>query len=199
MGHREHCAPAGRLRPPAAATLEAVTAFVVTHPEAAHLVPRADGELVGPFEVRVAVADHRVTVDEPSSIGGADAAPSPVDMALVSLASCQAITYRLWAVKLGVHIAGIRVAVDADYDARGLLGVEGYDRPGFSAARVVVTIQGAWCPARTSRCSGRRGRSRVCGWKRPTWAGRTVTARWWQGRERPSCWPQAVAVRRWGT
>jgi uncharacterized OsmC-like protein len=126
-----------------AATLEAVTALVVEHPEAAQLVPRADGEIVGPFEVRVAVADHHVTVDEPATIGGANAAPSPVEMALVSLASCQAITYRLWAIKLGVHIGGVRVAVDADYDARGLFGVEGYARPGFTAVRVVVTIEDA--------------------------------------------------------
>ncbi|MFP3908094.1 MAG: OsmC family protein [Acidimicrobiales bacterium] len=126
-----------------AATLDAVTTFVAENPEAAQVVPRADGELVGPLEVRVAVADHQVTVDEPEAIGGANAAPSPVETALVSLASCQAITYRLWAIKLGVDIDRVSVAVEADYDARGLLGVDGYDRPGFTAVRVIVTVEGA--------------------------------------------------------
>jgi uncharacterized OsmC-like protein len=126
-----------------ATTLDAVTAFVTENPGVAQLVPRVDGELVGPFEVRVAVADHHVIIDEPETVGGTNAGPSPTEISLVALASCQAITYRMWATKLGVNLDGVRVAVEADYDARGLLGVDGYDRPGFTAVRVVVTVEGA--------------------------------------------------------
>jgi uncharacterized OsmC-like protein len=125
-----------------AETLDAVTAFVAEDPAVAQLVPRAIGELVGTFEVLVTAGDHQVTIDEPVTIGGTDAGPSPIEAALVSLASCQAITYRLWATKLEIELDEVRVAIEADYDARGLLGVEGYSRPGLDAVRVRVTLEG---------------------------------------------------------
>lgn len=123
-------------------TLDAVTTFVTEHPETAQLVPRATGELVGPLEVLVTAGAHQLTVDEPVTIGGSDTGPTPIETALVSLASCQAITYRLWATKLGITLDKVRVSVEADYDARGLLGVDGYRRPGLDAARVTVALEG---------------------------------------------------------
>jgi putative redox protein len=125
-----------------AETLDVVTTFVTENPTAAQLVPRATGELVGPLEVLVTAGDHRLTIDEPVTIGGTDAGPSPIEAALVSLASCQAITYRLWATKLEIDLDEVRVAIEADYDARGLLGVDGYRRPGLDAVRVTVTLVG---------------------------------------------------------
>ena len=83
-----------------------------------------------------------MTVDEPATIGGSEAGPSPIEMALVALGSCQAITYRLWATKLGIDVDSVRVSVEADYDARGLLGVSDHGRPGLTATRVNVTIEG---------------------------------------------------------
>lgn len=123
-------------------TLDAVTTFVRENPGVAQHVSRATGELVGPFEVLVHAGEHQLTIDEPVAIGGSEAGPSPIEMALVSLASCQAITYRLWATKLGIAAVKVRVAVEADYDARGLLGVDGYRRPGLDAVRVTVTLEG---------------------------------------------------------
>jgi uncharacterized OsmC-like protein len=125
-----------------AATIDAVTAFVTENPDVAQLIPRAEGELVGRFEVRVTVGAHRVTIDEPTTIGGADAGPSPIEAVLMSLASCQAITYRPWATKLDVVVDTVRVVVEADYDARGLLGVDGSRRQGPDGVRVTVTLEG---------------------------------------------------------
>ena len=123
-------------------TLDAVTTFVADNPEVARSVPRADGELVGPFEVLVTAGAHNVTIDEPATIGGGEAGPTPIETALVSLASCQAITYQLWATKLGIALDAVRVTIEADYDARGLLGVDGYRRPGPDGVRVSVTLEG---------------------------------------------------------
>lgn len=125
-----------------AETLDAVTTLVTENPAVAQVVPRASGELVGPFEVLVTAGEHQVTIDEPATLGGTDAGPSPIEVALISLASCQAVTYRLWATKLDVDVVKIRVAVEADYDARGLLGVDGSCRPGLDAVRVTVTVEG---------------------------------------------------------
>ncbi len=122
--------------------LELVSAFLTKNPAAGQMVPRANSDLVGPYEVRTHSDGHEITIDEPSTIGGAGLGPSPVELALVSLGSCQAITYRLWATRLGIHFDHIRVVVEGDYDARGLLGVEGHGRPGLTAVRVAVSIEG---------------------------------------------------------
>ncbi|TMK41521.1 MAG: OsmC family protein, partial [Actinobacteria bacterium] len=54
--------------------------------------------------------------DEPMSVGGTGTAPNPVQMALAALGSCQAITYRYWAEELGLHLDGVTVTVEADFD-----------------------------------------------------------------------------------
>ncbi|MDQ1462304.1 MAG: hypothetical protein QOI08_3788, partial [Actinomycetota bacterium] len=55
------------------------------------------GDLVGLTEVDLSTRGHTVKVDEPPALGGQDLAANPVEYALISLASCQAITYRFWA------------------------------------------------------------------------------------------------------
>ena len=85
---------------------------------------------------------HSFTVDEPSALGGADAAASPVQYALASLGSCQAITYRFWAAQLGVTLDSITVRVEGDLDLRGFFGVDDGVRPGFSGVHVEVTAAG---------------------------------------------------------
>jgi hypothetical protein len=67
-----------------------------------------DGTLTGITEVDVRTGSHTFTVDEPPALGGGGTAPKPVEYALASLGSCQAITYRFWAEHLGVSVAGQR-------------------------------------------------------------------------------------------
>lgn len=100
-------------------------------------------DLTGPTRVEVSTGSgHRFTVDEPASLGGADAAANPVEYALAALGSCQAITYRVWAALLGIAFDRLHVAVDGDIDLRGFFGVDDGIRPGFGAIRVKVTIDG---------------------------------------------------------
>ena len=77
-----------------------------------------------------------------SALGGADAAANPVQYALASLGSCQAITYRFWAAQLGVELDTLSVRVEGDLDLRGFFGVDDEVRPGFTAVRVEVTLAG---------------------------------------------------------
>jgi uncharacterized OsmC-like protein len=100
------------------------------------------GALTGPTAFEARCRQHTVSVDEPGRLGGGDAAPGPVDHALVALASCQAITYRFWAAKLGIALDDVDVSVEADLDLRGFLGFDGSVRPGFTAVRVEVTPTG---------------------------------------------------------
>src|ERR1700744_2641973 len=80
--------------------------------------------------------------DVTPALGGADAAANPVQYALASLGSCQAITYRFWAEHLGVELDSLSVRVEGDLDLRGFFGVDDSVRPGFTAVRVEVSVTG---------------------------------------------------------
>ena len=108
----------------------------------AHAVFTAQGTLAGVTEVDVSTGVHTFKVDEPPALGGADAAANPVQYALASLGSCQAITYRFWAAHLGVELDSITVRVQGDLDLRGFFGVDDAVRPGFTAVRVEVNLTG---------------------------------------------------------
>jgi uncharacterized OsmC-like protein len=108
----------------------------------AQAVFSAQGTLVGITEVDVRTGTHTFTVDEPPALGGADVAANPVQYALASLGSCQAITYRFWAEQLGIAFDSLTVRVEGDLDIRGFFGFDDDVRPGFSAVRVHVDVDG---------------------------------------------------------
>lgn len=85
---------------------------------------------------------HDVSADEPRSFGGSDSAQSPVELLLTSLATCQAVTYRLWAAELGVALDRVGVDVEGDLDLRGFLGLAEGVPAGYGAIRVAVTLEG---------------------------------------------------------
>jgi uncharacterized OsmC-like protein len=119
--------------------ITATTDAVGQDPSNAQALVRTSGNLTGPTRVSLRSGRHGVTVDEPASLGGADEAPGPVDYAVVALASCQAVTYRFWAEKLGIQLDDVEVKVDADLDLRGFFGLDDGVRPGFTGVRVEVT------------------------------------------------------------
>jgi putative redox protein len=49
------------------------------------------------FYTAIAVGPHALTADEPPELGGADRGPTPVELLLSSLASCKAITVKMYA------------------------------------------------------------------------------------------------------
>ena len=108
----------------------------------AQVVFAAEGTLVGVTEVDIKTGTHTFKVDEPPALGGANVAANPVQYALASLGSCQAITYRFWAAQLGIELDSLTVRVEGDLDIRGFFGFDDQVRPGFSAVRVEVSLAG---------------------------------------------------------
>ena len=88
----------------------------------------------------VRIRQFDVGVDEPPTLGGADTAPNPVEYALLALATCQEITYRLHADHLGIPLDGVAVTLEGDLDLRGFFGVDHSVRPGFTQIRGIVTL-----------------------------------------------------------
>jgi uncharacterized OsmC-like protein len=122
--------------------IAATTDAVAQDSAKAQVLVRTSGHLTGTVETTLRSGRHTVVVDEPAALAGEDAAPGPVDYALIALASCQAVTYRFWAAKLGVELEDVEVAVEADLDLRGFLGLNDDVRPGFGAVRIAVTPKG---------------------------------------------------------
>jgi putative redox protein len=111
-------------------------------PATAKVVFRVDSDLVGLTEVDLVARDHAVKVDEPPTLGGQDLGANPVEHALIALASCQAITYRFWATKLGIELDRLEISAEGDIDVRGFFGFEDGIRPGFTEVRLQVTPAG---------------------------------------------------------
>jgi uncharacterized OsmC-like protein len=123
-------------------TLDQAAIFLAQHPERATYPVAATCELVGATEVDVRMGRHLVKVDEPTAFGGGGTAPSPDQYALGALGSCVALTYRIWSENLGIRIDRLGVEVRADVDTRGVLGLAGGTRPGFTDVRITVQIAG---------------------------------------------------------
>jgi uncharacterized OsmC-like protein len=115
---------------------------IEAEPVRAKAVFRVTGDLVGLTEVDLTARSHEVKVDEPASLGGQDLGANPVEHALIALASCQAITYRFWAAKLGIELEGLEVSVEGDLDVRGFFGFDDTVRPGLTEIRLEVTPMG---------------------------------------------------------
>lgn len=117
-------------------------------PERGHPTYRAAGTGGEGLRSEIRIGRHTVVVDEPPSLGGEDGAPNPVETALAALLSCQVVTYRVWAAKLGIPLDDIAVDVDGDLDVRGFLGFDDAVRPGFGGVRVHVRLSGPAEPQR---------------------------------------------------
>jgi uncharacterized OsmC-like protein len=89
----------------------------------------------------VSIRQHRLTVDEPASLGGTDSGPNPVELILASLGSCQEITYRAYATALGIPLDNVSVTVEGDIDLRGFFAVDESVRAGYQAIRATVHLE----------------------------------------------------------
>ena len=63
------------------------------------------------YLMEIKTTKHTVMVDEPKSIGGADQYPNPAQYVLSALASCTAITIKMYADNKGWDVGNINVDV----------------------------------------------------------------------------------------
>src|SRR5215468_4439880 len=82
-----------------------------------------------------------IMVDEPPELGGVDGAPNPVEVLLSALAGCVTVGIATNAQMFGVPIDAIDIDLEADVDARGMLGHDKSVRNGVTDIRYTVSIQ----------------------------------------------------------
>jgi len=114
-----------------AALMQAI-AGIQGNPGAAKVVFRADTRLEEGVRCSARVRDFPpIIVDEPPELGGADAAPNPVELLLVALGACQEIMYSAYASVMGVKLDSVKVNLRGYLDLRGLFGMDGAIPPGY--------------------------------------------------------------------
>lgn len=108
----------------------------------AQVVFRASATAHDAVASTVSLGPYRVEVDEPPLLGGEGKAPNPVEYYLASLLSCQIVTWRFYAEKLGIAVDEIAAHAEGDLDVRGFFGLDDSVRAGFGEVRVVVKVRG---------------------------------------------------------
>lgn len=122
---------------------------LTAEPERGSLTYRASTALeAGGLRCEAALRKHAIVVDEPPSVGGTNEGPNPIEVVLAGLASCQAITYQVWAALEGVALERVTVRVEGDVELGGFFGLDEGSRPGFHAVRLAVTLEGPETPER---------------------------------------------------
>src|SRR3954468_24334405 len=68
----------------------------------------------GGFRQEVAAGPHRLVVDEPASVGGGDAGPSPYGLLLAALGACTSMTLQMYARTKGWPLESVEVRLSHD-------------------------------------------------------------------------------------
>ena len=108
-------------------------------PDRGHLTALTRARIVGGTRCEIEDGPWKLAADMPVKAGGDDTAPTPGTLGRGALASCIAIGISLWAARLEIPLEGVEVEVEADFDARGELGV-GEVRAGYQEVRYRVAI-----------------------------------------------------------
>ncbi len=112
-------------------------------PSRGHLTCITRARLVDGLRCEIEEGPWRLAADMPAKVGGDETAPNPGVLGRAALASCLAIGIASWAARLGVPIDALEVEVQADFDARGELGMGDGIQPGYTEIRYAVAIASA--------------------------------------------------------
>jgi uncharacterized OsmC-like protein len=85
--------------------------------------------------------DYKLVADVDRGEGGDGAGPDPGVLVRSGPGACLAIGYTMWSARLDVPLDSIEVIVEADYDARGMYGVDDGVSPGWSAIRYTTHVE----------------------------------------------------------
>jgi uncharacterized OsmC-like protein len=118
---------------------ERTVQMLAAKPTRGHLTRATKARLVDGLRCEIEEGPWRFAADLPRKVGGDDSAPTPGALGRGALASCLTIGIASWAARLGVPLDAVEVEVEADFDARGELGMDGVP-PGYQEVRYLVAI-----------------------------------------------------------
>jgi uncharacterized OsmC-like protein len=92
---------------------------------------------------RVEEGEWQLTTDMSPKMGGEGTAPNPGVLGRAALGTCFATSFGMWAARTGLAFDAVNVTIEADYDARGELGVDDSIPPGYLWIRFTVDVESA--------------------------------------------------------
>ena len=95
----------------------------------------------GGFHSRISMRNHELVSDQPYGFEGTDKGPKPSELLLAALASCQEVTWRLYAEAAGITIDKISIELRGTQDLRGFMGLDKAIPAGFVQVEGDVTIE----------------------------------------------------------
>lgn len=133
-----------------ATTIDSVRTELGQAPEAPIATFAADSTLVDGYHTEVRIREFGLTVDEPPTIGGSDTGPTPVELVLAALGTCQEIVYATYARILGIPLNGVAIRTEGRLDLRGFFGVAEVPA-GFQDVSFAVDIDSPAAPEEIAR------------------------------------------------
>jgi uncharacterized OsmC-like protein len=109
-------------------------------PTRGHLTGVTKASLVDGLRCEIEEGTWRLSADMPVKAGGDGTAPTPGVLGRGALASCIVVSIAFWAARLDIAIDALAVEVQADFNARGELGVDETVRAGYQEVRYQVAI-----------------------------------------------------------
>jgi len=113
--------------------------MLALRPDRGHLSATTRARVEDGLRCSIREGEWTLAADMPVKAGGAGSAPTPGTLGRGALASCLAMGITMWAARLDVALDAVEVEVQADFDARGELGV-GNVQAGYREVRVMVRI-----------------------------------------------------------
>ena len=111
------------------------------NPDTAKVTFQSTSRLTEGFRSEVSIRQHKLAADEPPALGGTDSAPTPVELILAALGTCQEITYRAYATAMGIPLDAVSVELTGDLDLRGFFAVDESVRSGYPRIRGTVHLE----------------------------------------------------------
>ena len=99
-----------------------------------------DVTLVSTFVIESDIRGHKVVIDQPSTGGGTDAGPTPLELLFASLGGCIGTISRLIAMQKQIELRGMKIKVEGDIDTDGLLGKPIEGRMGLEGITISVEM-----------------------------------------------------------
>lgn len=114
-------------------------------PASAQIVLESKSKLTTGLRSTAAIREDKfqIQADEPFKFGGTDTAPSPVEIILASLGTCQEITYKAYAQAMEIPIRSVSLSLEGEIDMRGFFSVDPNVRPGIQKIAGVATVETA--------------------------------------------------------
>ena len=109
-------------------------------PDKGHLTCATRARVEDGLRCSIEEGSWTLSADMPGKAGGDESAPTPGMLGRGALASCLAMGIVMWAARMNIPVDAVDVEIEADFDARGELGMD--EAPvGYSELRRSISIQ----------------------------------------------------------